>query len=218
VNLGVFIRIVSLAGAVSGQESDSREGTAMKACLAGDVHAGVSLLAELYRQSGDATALYNQARCFQWNARYDEALGHFREYLRQAPSLSNAERAEVNQHIAEVERARGPGPLERESPPPLEPASRGLLTAAGLSAAAGVALLGVGTGLAVQAQNRAVEVARAPAYDPGRDDQVHRQRATGTLVLAAGGAALIAGGVLWLLHRRSVVAPGADGLALVGGF
>jgi hypothetical protein len=213
VRIGIALMIVALAGPARADDPDARETTAMKACLAGDVAGGVALLEQLYRASGDSTAIYNQARCFQWNGRYDEAVTRFRQYLREAPALSDADRAEVNQHLAEVERARRPAPVPKDAPAP-----RALVTAAAVSAAAGVVLAGVGTALLIQAQSQADRVARAMVYDAAADDGARRTRLAGAVMVAAGGAALLAGAVLWLVHRKNALSVNETGLALEATF
>jgi hypothetical protein len=68
-------------------------------------------------ESKDATFLYNQGRCFEQNARHADAISRFREYLRVAKGLSEADRAEVDRHIAECRQLQA----EQESPPPAAP-------------------------------------------------------------------------------------------------
>jgi hypothetical protein len=98
---------------------------ARKACLSGDYVKGVSILAELYVDTGDATYLWNQGRCYEQNVRYVEAAERFREYLRKATKLTPKDRAEVNQHIEECETAiaktRQPEPAPPRQPDPLPP-------------------------------------------------------------------------------------------------
>jgi hypothetical protein len=87
---------------------------AKKACLSGDYVKGVSILAELFVDTGDPTYLYNQGRCYEQNVRYVEAAERFREYLRKARRLKPDDRAEVESHIADCEaaiaKARPPEP------------------------------------------------------------------------------------------------------------
>jgi hypothetical protein len=74
-----------------------------RACAAGEVDKGVRLLADLYAETNDPTAIYNQARCYQQNARPELAASRFREYLRKAGNISAAERAEVDAFIREAD-------------------------------------------------------------------------------------------------------------------
>jgi hypothetical protein len=94
---------------------------AKKACLSGDYAKGVSILADLYVETGDATYLYNQGRCYEQNVRYVEAAERFREYLRKAKKLSASERGEVETHIAQCEAAIAKS-RPAEPPPPASPA------------------------------------------------------------------------------------------------
>jgi hypothetical protein len=77
--------------------------TARKACLSGDYAKGVSILADLYVETSDPNYLFNQARCYEQNLRFVEAAERFKEYLRKAPRLGEAERADVEKHIVDCE-------------------------------------------------------------------------------------------------------------------
>jgi hypothetical protein len=81
--------------------------TAKKACLSGDYVKGVSILADLFVETGDPNYLFNQARCYEQNLRFVEAAERFKEYLRKAPQLGESERADVEKHIADCESAGG---------------------------------------------------------------------------------------------------------------
>jgi len=83
------------------QQQDPREIQARTDCLTGKVEAGVALLAELFATTGNSNFVYNQARCYEQNARPEEAINRFREYLRVAKDLSPADKADVDRHIAE---------------------------------------------------------------------------------------------------------------------
>jgi hypothetical protein len=94
---------------------------AKKACLSGDYVKGVSILAELFVDTGDATYLYNQGRCYEQNVRYVEAAERFREYLRKATKLGAKERSETEKHIADCEAAIAKAHPPEPPPPPPEP-------------------------------------------------------------------------------------------------
>jgi hypothetical protein len=98
----------------------AKERQAKKACLSGDYVQGVSILAELFIDTGDTTYLYNQGRCYEQNVRYVEAAERFREYLRKAGKLGADDRAEVDKHIADCEAAiaktRSPEPTPQAMP------------------------------------------------------------------------------------------------------
>jgi len=91
--------IVSRDGQAEGNSAKVRE--ARTACLAGDYTQGVRLLSELFVSSKDPGFIYNQARCFEQNSRYQEAIGRFHEYLRAGKKLSAEEKADAEKHIAD---------------------------------------------------------------------------------------------------------------------
>jgi hypothetical protein len=96
--LAMPLLVVSTAFA---QDKDPRETEARKDCLTGKYEAGAALLAELFTETSNPNFIYNQARCYEQNARPDEAIQRFREFLRIARDLSAEEKKEVENHIAE---------------------------------------------------------------------------------------------------------------------
>ena len=104
------------------QSVDPRETQSRSECLAGRFQAGVDLLAQMFAETGNANYIYNQGRCYEQNGKPDEAILHFREFLRKAKDLSAEERAEVNGHIAECQAMRtereGRAPGAVPVPPP----------------------------------------------------------------------------------------------------
>ena len=73
------ILTVLLAGLLGSQpafaaKASSLDKQAMKACLSGDYQKGVSILADLFVETGDATYLWNQGRCYEQNHRYEDAI------------------------------------------------------------------------------------------------------------------------------------------------
>jgi len=84
-----------------GQPQDAREIRAREDCLTGRVEPGVTLLAELFAETGNANFVYNQARCYEQNGRAEDAINRFREYLRVAKGIGSDDRADVDRHIAE---------------------------------------------------------------------------------------------------------------------
>jgi hypothetical protein len=80
---------------------DAREKMARKACITGDFHRGVDILADLFIETRDYTYVFNQGRCFQQNHRWQESLDSFTEYLRKATGISSDEVAEVQKYIAD---------------------------------------------------------------------------------------------------------------------
>jgi len=81
----------------------ARERAARKACLVGDYAKGVSILSDLFIETKEPTYIYNQARCFEQNRRYEDAIARFQEYLRLATKASAADKAEAEKHIADCQ-------------------------------------------------------------------------------------------------------------------
>jgi len=113
----------------------SQERTARKACLSGDYEKGVSILSDLFVDTKDTTYIFNQARCFEQNRRYEDAIARFQEYLRAAPDLAAADKALTEKHIADCQEilarqlgrsTASPAPVAVEPavvpPPPAPPA------------------------------------------------------------------------------------------------
>jgi len=108
--VGVLLLLASPARA-AGEDSPvkAKEKVARKACLAGDPATGVALLAELFVDTSDFNYIFNQARCFEQNHRYEDAISRFREYLKKAPNLSKDDRADIEKQIAECQGFLQPG-------------------------------------------------------------------------------------------------------------
>jgi tetratricopeptide (TPR) repeat protein len=81
----------------------AKEKAAKKACITGDVKTGIDILGDLYVDSGDATYLFNQGRCYEQNRRLEDAIDRFREYLRKIPDALAKDKADANAHIADCE-------------------------------------------------------------------------------------------------------------------
>jgi len=79
---------------------DNKERTARTACLAGDYAKGVALLAELYVSTKDIAYLFNQARCFEQNGKYEEAIIRFHEYQLKNADAGNTPDESAEKHIA----------------------------------------------------------------------------------------------------------------------
>jgi hypothetical protein len=93
--------LAALPALADGDQARNR--AAKKACLTGDFRKGAQILAQLYVDTGNPTHLFNQGRCYEQNHRWQEALDAFREYRRKAPSLSSADQADMEKHIADCE-------------------------------------------------------------------------------------------------------------------
>jgi hypothetical protein len=95
--------VVLLPGVAAAGKLEPQERAAKKACMTGDPVTGVSILADLFMDTGEPTYIYNQGRCYEQNNRYEDAIARFREYLRKARNLSAGDRAEVEKHIADCQ-------------------------------------------------------------------------------------------------------------------
>src|SRR5262245_36318997 len=110
------------ATAVAAESREAREREARKACFTGNVERGVEILVDLYVETQHPNYIYNQARCFERNGKYDQALLSYEDYLRKAMNLGEADRAQVEKSIAEL-RAKVNAPVS--SPPPVPPPAAG---------------------------------------------------------------------------------------------
>jgi hypothetical protein len=97
LGLVALLGVLLWARTGAAQANDPRPRKALSSCAAGDVAAGVAVLAELYAESRDPGYVFNQGRCYQQNGHLEQAQNRFREYLR----LGTQEPPE------DLERARG---------------------------------------------------------------------------------------------------------------
>ncbi|MBN2575254.1 MAG: hypothetical protein JXP73_11885 [Deltaproteobacteria bacterium] len=118
---GLIVACLSVTARAQAEGREATERAARKACIAGDYAKGVDLLADLFVDTKDPTYIFNQARCYQQNARHAEAVNRFREYLRKAADIGQAERAETERYIAECEallaKERSGGEGQSSGPP-----------------------------------------------------------------------------------------------------
>jgi hypothetical protein len=126
ISLLVFLLLGRLAFAEEkkGESKETRQRVAKKACLNGETDRGIKLLTDLYVDTNDPTYIFNQGRCYEQGSHYREAIERFREYLRKAKTAPEAERAEVNKHIADcqavldAQKQVEPVKVEVSPPPP----------------------------------------------------------------------------------------------------
>jgi len=104
--LAPMIFALLLSAAPDNQRMDPRETEARKECLAGRYQTGAELLAQLFAETANPNYVFNQARCFQQNGKFDEAILRFQEYLRIGKDLSADAKAEADRHLAECQAAR----------------------------------------------------------------------------------------------------------------
>lgn len=101
----------------------AQEKTARKACLIGDYKQGVSILADLFVETGKTVHIFNQGRCYEQNRRYEDAVAKFEEFLRATKGkASEEERAEAEQHIADCNERLRKERNESPTQPPSTPA------------------------------------------------------------------------------------------------
>jgi hypothetical protein len=151
-----------------GASRDAKEKAARTACLAGDYTKGVTLLSELFVETKDPNWIFNSGRCFEQNARFQEAISRFQEYLRVAKHQPDEERADAQKHIDDCQdnlAKQSPRPLGPVVEQPAAPAARPESSAMVSTTAAG-----------------------KPAMEPGSGLGV-----AGITIAAVGGAALVAG-------------------------
>jgi hypothetical protein len=117
LSFGLFM--VGLAGPASAGKPLSkaaREKAAKKACAMGDAQKGADILTDLLVEFNDPNYIYNQARCYQQNNLFSQAISRFREYLRKAKNISESDRAETERQIADCEQSLAPA--SPTTPPP----------------------------------------------------------------------------------------------------
>jgi hypothetical protein len=163
------------------------ERAAKKACITGDVRKGIDLLGELYVTSNDATYVYNQARCFEQNHRWQDAIDRFKESLRKMPDLPAKDKADVERHIVDCEAQQGkvpaPSAVALPTPAPAQPAPAVTLPQ------------GPSAGTAQPAAASISAAANPPSTS--------RLRTAG-IATAAGGAAVLVGGLVFNLQANSL--------------
>jgi hypothetical protein len=123
--VAILLALASPADAKDDSQVAAQERAAKKACAMGDYQKGAEILTDLFLTTNDPTYIYNQARCYEQNNLWDRAIARFREYLRKAKHLTEKERAETEQHVAECEAAQSralapatPARSEQPSPAP----------------------------------------------------------------------------------------------------
>jgi len=158
-----FLLVVALliwlrpAGAAPAHPVDPRESKARVACAAGNVDKGISILEDIFEETADNNALYNQGRCFQLNGRNKEALDRFLEYRRRVPVLPANEEAQVEGYIRDLNASLARPPKPAAPPveavvvaPPPEPVAapaethNGMRVASAVLAGAGAAAFATG--------------------------------------------------------------------------
>jgi len=220
--------LTHVAGVAHAGNAETDERAARKACLSGNFLKGVELLSDLFISTKEPTHIYNQARCYEQNGHFEEAILRFREFLiLKAKTASAEDRAEAEQHIAtcqallEAKQAKGaaaaiPMPTEKPSTNtnapsltddhapahPSEPSrsNGGGLRIAGL-ACGGVGLLSIGAGIYFYTRAAAYsdKVSHQLTPNPSDDAAGKRAETLQWVFYSAGGAVLATGVALYIL-------------------
>jgi hypothetical protein len=196
--------------------------------LAGDYTQGVRLLSELFVSTKDPTFIYNQARCFEQNRRYEDAIGRFREYLRAGKNLSRTEQADADKHIADCKELIASEKPQTVPPPPV-PASQpetekapvaekpsatvhqtnsaagspGLRTAGIATASVGGAVLVAGIVFNLKSNSLAQDLKKTDGYTSDKESERKTYATLGWLGYGVGAACVATGAILYLLGLRS---------------
>jgi hypothetical protein len=218
--------IVSRDGQAENNSAKQRE--ARTACLAGDYTQGVRLLSELFVSTKDPTFIYNQARCFEQNRRYEDAIGRFREYLRAGKNLSRTEQSDAEKHIADCKELIAsekpqavpapPVPVSRPEPEPV-PApetalstsrqtatasgSSGLRTGGIVTASVGGAALVAGIVFNLKSNSLAQDLKKTDGFTSDKESDRKTYATLGWLGYGVGAACVATGAILYLLGSRS---------------
>jgi hypothetical protein len=205
---------------------EAQEAQAKLACDGGRVQDGVRLLTQLLNQTKDGTYIFNLARCYQQNGQLEQALVHFRAYLRR-PDVDPAAAARAREYVAVLERR----PAAATPPPPANDVRSASIDTPELGATAGttrgspgralrigglvvggagLAALATGFYYARQTQTLNDETDRAdqagdkpPSWYVEQNKKGVRAERRQWLFLGSGAAAVATGGVLYYLGTRT---------------
>ena len=227
----------STSYAKGADSSDRQVAEARKACLNGDYQKGIAILSDLFVKTEAPNYIYNQGRCLEQNARYEEAIVRFEEYLRVTKGSGGKERAEAEEHIADcqskVAKSASVAPPPVPPPPivvqpslpteprPVEtvaqsqavpsPPGRGLRIAGITAGALGVASLVTAVVLNIEANSMADDLNKPTGYDRGKVSQRSNYE-TGSWVGYGLGSACLVGGAILYYFGRSAEGPGVVAL------
>jgi len=176
--------VILAASPARAANREARERMARTACLAGDYGKGVTILSQLFVETKEPTWIYNQGRCFEQNARCQEAISRFQEFLRVGKHLSEEVKAETQKHISDCQASLQPSLAGLSAQPVMSaPLVQATPAAAPASAppppTAPVSVVG----------ERSMPSDSSPAPGAGL-------RTAGVITAAVGGAALVTGLIL----------------------
>jgi hypothetical protein len=223
--LALALPLLSFATPAAAQSREDKEREARTACLGGDHAKGAMVLSELFVTTRNPTYIYNQGRCFEQNARYQEAISRFQEYLRVAKEASAEARAEAEQHIADckaqlAERTppapAGHAPPARAPVPVVPPVSvlatpvaspapatgSGLRTTGIVIGAAGLAALATGVALNLKANAMASDFEKFNGYTDTRESNRASYETWSWVGYGVGAACVGTGTLLYILGLK----------------
>jgi tetratricopeptide (TPR) repeat protein len=236
----LMVGLTGSAFAEKHQSKTAREKAAKKACAMGDAQKGADILTDLLIEYNDSNLIYNQARCYQQNNLFAQAISRFREYLRKAKDLSESDRAETERQIADCEQSLGtaspttppaasatyPVPVTRPEPatesvaakvapsnPEPSPAhdKQGRgLRVAGIVAVA-VGVAAVGTGVGLALKSQSLST---KDYSQSRENERSSLKTWGYVSYGVGAAAIATGAILYLVGWPSD-SPSSSGVAFL---
>jgi hypothetical protein len=97
-----LLQVSPSAHAMTKNDLQEQSKEARKRCLTGRYDQGMNILADLFSETRDPTYVYNQGRCSEQNQRLDDAIAHFKEYLR-SDGLTPEDRAAGEKHLADCQ-------------------------------------------------------------------------------------------------------------------
>jgi tetratricopeptide (TPR) repeat protein len=185
-------------------------------------------VAEVYRLAGDeqeAISYYEKYLVLDPNGRGAASARASADELRRAIAArqeaakraaneearrkADAEVARAAEKAAQVKAAQAAEAQRREA------AGRNLRIAGIATGGAGAVALGVGVYFGLEARSISDEVSSAPAYDASRDNEGKAANRNMVIFTAVGGAAVVAGGVLYYLGHRARRSAGAEATVTV---
>ena len=224
----IFVSALIVSTNAQAESTSAKEREARTACLAGDYTLGVRLLSELFVSYKDPGFIYNQARCFQQNRRYEDAIGRFHEYLRAGKKLSAEEKADAEKHIADCKELlasekpqAAPAPLAPASQPETEKAptaekpsttvhqtnpaagSPGLRTGGIATASVGGAVLVAGIIFNLKSNSLAQDLKKTDGYTSDKESSRKTYARLAWVGYGVGAACVATGAILYLLGSRS---------------
>ena len=226
----------ALAAKGSARSREDSANKARKACLAGDIQTGMTILSDLFVSTKDPSWVYNQARCFEQNGRYEEAVTRFEEYLRLTKGSHGRDRDEAQEHLAECQSKlartaplapppEAPAPIVTPPPPPSQPVVQvgeapatperdgsGLRIAGITVGAAGMAALAGGLAFNFVANKTAKDLGKQGGYDRDKASSHSTYQTLTWVGYGVGGACLVGGTLLYYLGGQS---PSPSSLALL---